>query len=1296
MDVVRLYVTSQLLLTVFLVALLWSLYARLHKQLFFWWWAWAWTFFAGFLAFGAVALRLAPEWTFFKGGLILAAVVCGFIQAPLLVFGACTLRPSGSPARRCRLIGIGVTLAASLLSFALAFHWRGQAPTSFAIRITPRTLMLSAALFFCAWVLFGRWRRTRSWAAGITAVFCLLYAFDQSYYAVFYADRLLLDLGVSVPQFFGQPRALNSLLFFLDLLCSCGICFGTVVVLVEEHQGTERALRECGERYQAIATASAALLTQVRERQRAEAELRESEDRYRDLVEHSQDLICTHDLEGRFLSMNPAPARILGYEVAELLRTPAYEIVFPGSRERYEEYLVKMRKDGVVEGLVPVRTRTGETRIWEYHNTLRTEGVSFPIVRGMAHDVTERQKAEAALRESEELFRTAFAEAAVGLTLTDLKGRFLQVNKAYCKITGYTAEELQSLDFQSITHPEDLPRNVELRSQMLAGDNSIIYQKRYISKSGAIVWVQNSVSAMHDDNGNITNFITLTEDITERKRAEEALRESEDRYRDLVEGSQDFLCTHTLEGQFLFVNPAPARILGYTVEELLQIPLRELLAPEVRDQFPEYLATIRREGVAKGLMVILTRTGERRIWEYRNTLRTKGVPVPIVRGMAHDITERKRAEEALKKSEEKFAKAFRQSPMAITLSSAKDHRFIDVNETFERISGWRRDELIGRTPFDIGAWVNPDERLELKNRLLAEGSLRNLERRFRTRDGRIRIALISVEVIELDGEPCMLTVGADITEQRHAQEALRESEDKLRLLLDSTAEAIFGIDLEGRCTFCNPACLRALGYERVDEVLGKDMHDLIHHSRADGSLLPVEECRILQAFRAGEGVHADDEVLWKANGTSFPAEYRSYPQRRGQAVVGAVITFTDITERKRAEEALRRSEEQLRHAQKMDAVGRLAGGVAHDFNNLLCGITLHLELGLEELKPKDRVLREDLNRALDATRSASSVVRQLLTISRKEVVQRQLVSLNDVVVGVSDLVSRLFRENIYVSLRLAEGLGKASVDPQQMQQVVMNLVLNARDAMTEGGQIVIRTDNVDLDAIPVGEYFTSPPKAGPYVVLEVSDTGYGMSGETLSHLFEPFFTTKELGRGTGLGLATAYGIVTQSDGYISVQTVLGHGTTFKVYLPRVDNRLMEEESSLEAPSVQQSLSPSKPPTILLVDDTEVVRDAVSRDLRQHGYSVLTASNALEALRISEEYRGAIKLLLTDIVMPGMNGPELARHFLVKRPSSKVLYISGHGKETVAANVPESDSEVLLHKPFGSRELLAAIDKVLSE
>jgi PAS domain S-box-containing protein len=504
--------------------------------------------------------------------------------------------------------------------------------------------------------------------------------------------------------------------------------------------------------------------------------------------------------------------------------------------------------------------------------------------------------------------------------------------------------------------------------------------------------------------------------------------------------------------------------------------------------------------------------------------------------------------------------------------------------------------------------------------------------------------------------------------------------------VEHSKESISTHDLEGRMLSANPALARMLGYE-VAELLQIPMRENVPPEFRD------QFDEYLAKLRK-DGVADGIAILKTRTGEHRISEYHCVVRTEGGSAPIVHKIGYDVTERMRAEEALRRSEEQLRHAQKMEVIGRIAGGVAHDFNNLLCGINLYLGLALEQVKPADRVLLDNLDRALDAARSAGSLTRQLLTISRRQVAERQVVNINDIVITASDLLGRLLSENIYTSMRLGQGSGKASVDPLQMQQVVMSLVLNARDAMPEGGQLTIRTVNVDLDAPPVGEYFISPPEPGPYVVLEVSDTGHGMSDEILAHLFEPFFTTKELGQGTGLGLATAYGIVTHSGGHISVQTTLGHGTTFKVYLPRVDDRLIE--SPPEIAPARETPAPSGARTVLVVDDTEVVRDAVSKDLRRHGYTVLTASNAAEAIRIAEEYRATIDLLLTDVALPGMNGWDLAQHFATKRPSTKILYMSGHDQAMFAANVAELNSNILLYKPFTSRDLLAAVSTAVGE
>jgi PAS domain S-box-containing protein len=440
-----------------------------------------------------------------------------------------------------------------------------------------------------------------------------------------------------------------------------------------------------------------------------------------------------------------------------------------------------------------------------------------------------------------------------------------------------------------------------------------------------------------------TPFMVLAVLTEENKRSEQALRESEQRFRLVADtapaliwmAGPDKRCTYFNKPWLDFAGRSMREELGngwaegVHSEDFQRCMDTYTQAFDRREEFRMEYRLRRHDGEYRWVLDI----GVPRFGQDHSLLGYIGIGV--------DVTERKQAEGALKKSEEKFSKAFRQSPMILTLSSTDDHRYIEVNETFERITGWRRDEVIGRTPFDLGLWADPVQRLEVTKRLLAEGTLRDLEADFCMKNGSIRIGRVSAEVIELGGQLCALGVIADITEHKRAEAALRESEDKFRLLLDSTAEAIYGIDLEGRCTFCNPACLRALDYERVEELLGKNMHSLIHHTHAEGTVFRLEECRIFRALRTAELVHVDDEVLWKANGTSFPAEYWSHPQRRGQEIVGAVVTFIDITQRKLAEAALAGVSRRLIEAQEQERT-RIARELHDDIGQRLALLSIEL------------------------------------------------------------------------------------------------------------------------------------------------------------------------------------------------------------------------------------------------------------------------------------------------------------------------------------------------------------------
>lgn len=521
----------------------------------------------------------------------------------------------------------------------------------------------------------------------------------------------------------------------------------------------------------------------------------------------------------------------------------------------------------------------------------------------------------------------------------------------------------------------------------------------------------------------------------------------------------------------------------------------------------------------------------------------------------------------------------------------------------------------------------------------------------------------------------------NITELKQAIETVREREELVQLLLDSTAEAIYGTDLYGNCMLANSTCARLLGYAAPEQLKGRSMHALIHHHYPDGRPYPEEECPIVRTMHSGQGIHVKAEVFWRADGTKLDAECFSYPMWRGKEIVGVVVTFLDISQQKNLEE-------QLRRAQKMEAFGQLAGGVAHDFNNMLTIICGCSELLLEATPPDDpnRKLLEEI---LKAGERSAALTGQLLAFSRKQVLAPKVLDLNDVVQDTEKMLRRVIGEDIHLTTVLHPQLGCVKADPGQVEQVLLNLALNARDAMPQGGKLTIETNNVALGE----EYARSHAdvRPGHYVMLAVTDTGIGMTEEVKSRLFEPFFTTKGPGKGTGLGLAVVHGIVKQSDGSIEVYSEPGVGTSFKIYLPRVEQTAPTGKSSPDL-----GPAPRGTETILLVEDEDAVRTLTRFTLQQCGYTVLETSHGEEAIKVATSHRERIHLLVTDVVMPGMGGRVLAERLLNLHPEMKVLFISGYTDDAVVRHGILHEHVNFLQKPFSPNALAHQVREVLAK
>ncbi|PYV87947.1 MAG: hybrid sensor histidine kinase/response regulator [Acidobacteria bacterium] len=648
--------------------------------------------------------------------------------------------------------------------------------------------------------------------------------------------------------------------------------------------------------------------------------------------------------------------------------------------------------------------------------------------------------------------------------------------------------------------------------------------------------------------------------------------------------------------------------------------------------------------------------------------------------------ERRRAEEELRESEAGLALAQRIARLGNWELDLKT-RHLRWSDEIYRIFGFSPNEFVATSELFFKS-VHPEDREFVRksvDQALSEGRPYSIDHRICLPNGSERVVHEQAEVLQNEaGKPIRLVgIVQDVTERKQVEEALEKSRQKYEALVNSIDGIVWEADPNTlQFTFVSKQAEQLLGYPLEQWFTEPGFwKEHIHQEDREGVIalcLKAREEKRTTDFEY-RMLASDGRWLWLRNMVSVALE-----SDRAARLQGVML---DINKGKQAEEALRRSEQQFRQSQKMEAIGRLAGGIAHDFNNLLTGITGYSELLLNSLRPEDP-MRGNLEEIRKAAARAASLTHQLLAFSRQQVLRPVILDLNALLANLHKMLRRLIGEDIELVTLLGPGLGRVEADRGQMEQVIMNLVVNARDAMPEGGRLILETANEELDE----DYArTHPPtEPGSYVMLAISDTGCGMGPDTLARIFDPFFTTKEQGKGTGLGLSTVYGIIKQSDGYIWAYSEPGQGTTFKVYLPQVQGEVSVEAETVPAP-VELPLGSE---TVLLVEDEDSVRNLVRTILRKNGYTVLEARHGAEALRVAIQHTGPIHLMLTDVVMPLMSGRQLAERLAPLRPDMKVIYMSGYTDQAIVHHGVLEPGTIFLQKPFTPNSLACKVREVL--
>jgi PAS domain S-box-containing protein len=901
--------------------------------------------------------------------------------------------------------------------------------------------------------------------------------------------------------------------------------------------------------------------------------------------------------------------------------------------------------------------------------------------RILKEEIDRRQEMEAALQTKTEELDRYFTHSLDLLCIADTDGYFRRLNPQWEKTLGYPLAELESKRFLDLVHPDDLEPTIAAIGELAGAREVLNFINRYRCRDGSYRWIEWRSYP-------VDNIIyAVARDITIRKSMEEALRQSEERYRGLFEHAVEGIYQSTPEGRFIAVNPAMAHMCGYESPEAMIAAITDISTqyyadPRDRETFKSLLDA---NGFIDNHEYRVQRKDGSTIWVSGSARVVRNLQGDTLyfEGRSQDITARKQAEQALREREKQYRSVI-ENIQDVFYRSDKDAKLIMASPSGVQFFGYDSlEEMIG---LPLSAfWLNPAEREKLVEQLKEKGSVRDYEVVLKKKDGTPFHGTFTVHFYYDDQGVFLGTEGIirDITEHKRNEDELRKSEEKYRFIAENSTDVIWTMSLDGRFTYVSPSVTMHAGYT-PEEAMAMTLDTYMYEED-----LPRVMQEIAQELQKPKGERAERRILevrqYKKDGSVLDVEVSVawLYDERGE-IVGLQGSTRDITAHRQAEAERKKLEAQLQQARKMEAIGTLAGGVAHDFNNLLMGIQGYASLMLLELD-EDHPHYEKLRAIERQVQSGADLTRQLLGFARGGRYEVKPTDLNELIAQAAAMFGRTKKE-IRMHEKYGEGLWAVDADRGQMDQMLLNLFVNAWQAMPGGGDLFLETENVNLDTAHVAPYEIKP---GPYVKVSVTDTGVGMDEKTMQRIFDPFFTTREMGRGTGLGLASAYGIIKGHGGFINVYSEKGHGTTFNIYLPA-----SKQEALREAPSASAIRRGHE--RVLVVDDERMILDVTREMLEGLGYRVLVAQNGAEAMEIYQADRGKIDLVILDMIMPGMGGAEILDRMKAVHADVRVILSSGYSLNGEAREIMARGAKMFLQKPFRLADLSQKIREALEE